>query len=321
MLIEWKVPNTLSDRDALERMKKHFHKPTEHMHDAWFMGENNYSLWPSQVNPKDLIRDSRFGQALNEIWEGISSFPKVKHLWKHWLLYFLPYAIAESGQYFDSTWKPILSLTISSIIGIFNDEIIEEYAGFRNDLIATLGTQYYSPLHFDDTPPTLHSIYPLHRDIWDILPDSGLPIPKLRDDFTVAMIFCLRYLNAIEFESWVQSLLRIASPQWHLAIILWWLSFHEMFNKKIHSETMPTKIVSSTTQQFRSLAAFVPSSNYSIFQSTLSLCLSRKKFQEWAETIRTEAMFINDGERFFIGEYFMNSLDGLLQEFETAFFN
>ncbi|MHB8751709.1 MAG: hypothetical protein ACYDBJ_21275, partial [Aggregatilineales bacterium] len=322
MRFSWQFPNPPLDVDALQRMRHHFVKPSQSMPEAWFMGDIRYFTWLDRIPPEELMKEDRFGHALDEIAGGVFAFPKAKYVWKEWFKYLLPYAIAEAGNYFSYYCDPVLSLTIPTLIAFYPDGIVEEYTGFRDDVLDTLGTRYYCRILPDDRPLVPNAAYPLLPDSWDFANCSGVPLPSLREDFGLAMTFCLKYLTPSEIENWVQSLISIDNPQWHLAIIRCWLAIYTFLEQahcgsddadigRFFEEPGFFKVSRFAHRRFGALDAFIPPQNFLSLRSALSRQLTIDRFQSWAADIRSHAMSFQDGTHFTIGEYFSSSLESL----------
>src|SRR4051794_39067246 len=138
----WKLPNDPPDSAAIQRMKGYFQKPQELMPVAWFISgkidyyENLGTKAPAKVDSREL------GEALHEIAGGIIAFPEVHFVtvWRDWFKFLLPYAIEkadEPGSYIGQVYQDIMVATVA----VYPDNIIEEYPGFRNDLVGTVGTR------------------------------------------------------------------------------------------------------------------------------------------------------------------------------------
>jgi len=145
MTFQWKIPNDPPDRAALERMKRYFPKPSDLMPEAWFMGwEINYFSWLSETPPDEL--ESRvLADAMNEIACGLIAFPTVVYVktWRDWFKYLLPYAIEIAHKEPESGHRSVLLATLTAVICVYPQKIDEEYDGFRQDVIYTLGTQIF----------------------------------------------------------------------------------------------------------------------------------------------------------------------------------
>src|SRR5579872_3343858 len=107
MPVAWKLPNDPPDSSALERMKLHFHKPSELMPVAWFIGGKIDYYTELAETPSDALVAGQISQAMHEIAGGIVAFPEVSFVktWQDWGKYLLPYAIAhtaDGGAGFDS---------------------------------------------------------------------------------------------------------------------------------------------------------------------------------------------------------------------------
>lgn len=330
MAFRWQLPNLPPAPAALERMH-YFRKPTSPMPEAWFMGGDvNFFTWMLDLPPDKLIEEPHLSTILVELG-GLISFPMVEYVkeWREWLLYLLPYILAKSEQI--AVYE--LDSIIPRLIAIYPNGIDEEYKGFRDDLVYTVGTRIDTT---NDTDyPLLHGIGNSFHS-WDAVNDSRMYLPSLTEHFGVLMIFCLKYLTPAEIETWVESLINMGNPQWQIAIMRWWLAFQKFLEsaktwpktgkmeslfEKWPDEKGPLKVGRISHIEFKSLGAFIPKQNRDTFQFELSRQLTFDKFQSWVANIKANARF--QDSRFSIeemGEYYRLSFENLFQDFELIFF-
>ncbi len=296
MSFVWKIPYQPPDKAAIERMKHHFPKPSELMPYAWFMREVTFIEWLGEKAVEDISGKDLSG-VFFEIWSGIESFPNVEYvgIWKEWFKYLLPHAITLMHSDKDNSSNPSLINTFQAFMMIYPQKIADEYPEFRDDVVYTLGTRIIPQMLSRDNPrlkspdsPSLQN--PVFNDIWDFTNSPNMEIPGMFAEFYYPMHFCLKYLNPSEMDTWVESLIKIDSPQWRLAIVTWWLR------------------------------EFYPQISHEAFSTAMGRYLSRDLFQSWAEDIRSHQIFRTARFDFPISEALRTSIDQDLQRFETLFF-
>ncbi len=152
MIFEWTYPNHPMNTSALERMRKHFLKPTEAMPAPWFISKNGPSFHTTllQIHPEQ-IKITNFIEALNDIAGGLSSFPEVSyvHVWRAWFKYLLPYGILRANE--NGFTHSLLPYMNAAFMNLYPDEITEEYPGFRDDVVFALGTRVFPVVASDES--------------------------------------------------------------------------------------------------------------------------------------------------------------------------
>src|SRR5262249_19662152 len=137
MAFEW-IPGRGMDSAAIERMKAHFSKPTKPSYEAWFIsGEINYWWFDANESSRDLAH------YLFDNGGGIMNFGR-REEWVIWFQYLLPYLLPR----FDE--ENLLALMMNYAFNLYPDGLIEEYPGFRDDILATLGQAIMSPELWQD---------------------------------------------------------------------------------------------------------------------------------------------------------------------------
>ena len=242
MRLIWKVPGEPPDRAAIMRMRQHFQKPDKVMPVAWFMGEIEFYDSFSQTSPKTLDA-KEVCRALGDIAGGIFSFPEVEYVpvWKAWFKYLLPDLIlrADDPANFNSYDLWILVKAITTCFNVYPQQIAEEYPGFRDDLVATLGSRAIPQKLAREQMTQKDEASPLFADIWDerqTIENYGFVSLQ---EVNSSILFCLKYSTVVELAEWTASLFQIDSPQWHLQLIfslMEWRIFLNLARKWNHDE-------------------------------------------------------------------------------------
>jgi len=284
MTITWKIPADPPNPDAIARMRLHFPKPSEPMPEAWFMGKLKF------FTELDGNSDSIYlYKALQEISSGIVLFSKVHYipLWKEWFRYLLPDLIlrANDPENLGTFFKNILTATISTFFSIYPDKITEEYSGFRDDVISTLGTRPFPYPVVQTSDEDLKK----PRDIWDNFDFS------FHEEVENSILFCLKYLAPKELEVWAVSLFQIESPQWYLQLIFGLSIWRNILRfAKLPGETKffvsnilkkSGMLGDSGMLVFETFEQFIPVANIPIFEKIITQNLSNDLFGKWTSAI------------------------------------
>jgi hypothetical protein len=146
-------------------MRQHFPKPERLMPVAWFMGGKIDFHTEIAESRRDEIEPSAILEALNDIAGGIYCFPDTEYVadWVAWFKYLLP----ESIQRLED------NKTMVALMNVYPESIIEEYSGFRDDVVSTLGICLL-PEHLSrddkesDDPPNavLNDFWNMSWDYW-----------------------------------------------------------------------------------------------------------------------------------------------------------
>src|SRR5579885_3675644 len=166
-LFRWKVPNEPPDFEALARMRLHFPKPSEPMPYAWFMGDIDFMMEIMDA-PPEMLDSQMILRPLSELASGIVIFHMVSQyipVWKSWYRYLLPYALSiEDIPTVDGL---LLGNLLKGCFALYPQKIAEEYPGFRNDLVYTLGMLVVPlPIARDNMRLKDKLKNPLFNDIW-----------------------------------------------------------------------------------------------------------------------------------------------------------
>jgi len=294
---------------------------------AWFMGEIDFFTDIMEASTEALDAEIMM-RPLRELANGLILFPmaaKFVPVWKDWYKYLLPYALsAPDITTIDGTLQDNL---LMGCFSLYPQAIVEEYPGFRDDLVYTLGTRAIPVLLDRDNPRYSDDLQnPLFNDIWDLVDSAEMEKPG--EVLGLPMLFCLKYLFPTEIPSWVQSLITIERPQWRLAIITWWLNlshFLEIASNWPADGNCQTLIEAFFTrgitkhQSFTSLDDFIPLQNLSTLHEALSRYLTRDIFQMWSADIMSHPNWVDGDTSFPVGDSMAN-IKRSLDEFESRFY-
>jgi hypothetical protein len=231
------------------------------------MGELVFYDSLSQTSPQTLDA-KEVCRALGDIAGGIFSFPEVEYVpvWKAWFKYLLPDLIlrADDPANFNSYDLWILVKAIMACFNVYPQQIDEEYPGFRDDLVATLGSRAIPQKLAREQMTQKDEASPLFADIWDerqTIENYGFVSLQ---EVNSSILFCLKYSTVVELAEWTASLFQIESPQWHLQLIF------------SLTEWIPN---------FKSLDDFIPAPNVTAFEQSVSTHFSFDLFRTWTDEI------------------------------------
>jgi hypothetical protein len=130
MDFKW-MPGRAVDRDAVERMKGHFQKPSEAPPEAWFNTRNQQYFTQLLDTPVSQLSSDDIVDYLHDTGGGIGNFGLLE-IWADWFKYLLPYILLRIGK------EEFLTLTIDYFLNLYPEGIPEVYSGFRVDVLLTV---------------------------------------------------------------------------------------------------------------------------------------------------------------------------------------
>lgn len=216
------IPGAGVDQAALERLCEHFHKPSEPMGEAWFMGDER-QMFPELLGDLDAVSAYDLQKPLIEIASGTSSFGPMRewHIWYHYLL----------GRLVPRSHEAHVSYLLESLLTGFmaiypNGVYHEPYSGFREDVLLTLGRSIMDSECWNGSDIAIGNVLRRSnnnpRQVWIWWDASG--------DLSASLFFCLKYLPESAIEAWLRSVLDIQSPHWRAQVLVWLLGAHEILN-------------------------------------------------------------------------------------------
>lgn len=231
--------------EAVERMRNHFHKPPYPMGEAWFNTKERRLYTELIDQPFENIKNSDLVNILFEISSGTKAFGH-RDDWDEWFKFLLPSVILRSDDflYFKSMVGPHV---ISAFMSVYWTGIVEEYKGFRDDVMNSL------------------SIWLMNRELWyEFRDEGGRTFPRTHvldkyedgagnlrldwhsghsdENLSASMFFCLKYLYPQEIPSWVTSLFAIEDTHWKAALMIWLLGSYDMLNEGV---VIPSRVEKS----------------------------------------------------------------------------
>jgi hypothetical protein len=213
------MPGEGIDPAALTRLQAHFPRPRLPMGEAWFMGEKR-RMFPELLGSLDAVEPEVLADALWEIASGTGSFGQ-REEWYAWHHHLLAHYVKRSHE---ASVYPLLELLITGVMAHYPRGITSPpYAGFRDDILKTLGHCLMEPRCWSGQDIALGEV--LHRSnqnsngVWCWWNASG--------DLSASLFLCLKYLPTAQVAPWFRSVLQIASPHWRGQVLVWLVGAHE----------------------------------------------------------------------------------------------
>ena len=303
------MPKNGVSLEAIERMRAHFHKPNYLMGEAWFMGEKR-RLYPELNNKESFaaIKPTDLSMIIFEISSGTSSFGHMEE-WDEWFKYLLPDLIVRSQefQYFNFMLLPDV---VTAFMSIYWKGILEEYVGFRADVIYSLSLCLMNAgLWFDYENENTQTTNPRPIFLDSYLDGNdklklGWNCGTSDGNLSAMMFFCLKYLTTEEIITWVESLFSIQDIYWKGAFSVWLLGAYDLLEQPTPVPSMIEKANPDISWDYSSVLGsrygsidaeypphenfndnkdFLPSDNTKVFLEEIRKQLSPKLIIDWAE--------------------------------------
>lgn len=275
------------------------------MPEAWFMGKDINFYTP------DPYGDAKFlCYAVSQIASGVVNFSELPYvsMWKAWFLHLLPDLIlrANEPENLNDSTRNILAATMTTFFSLYPRTVLNEYPGFREDVVSTLGTRAIPPYLAREAVLQRAEQDRLFTDIWDMgsmIESFGF---QSLDEVNSSLLFCIKYLTPDEIQSWAVSLFQIDSPQWHLQLIF---SF---------SEWRSGLLAASWTPTVNAFDEFIVPDHVRAFERVLSEHLSFEMFNVWREEVLSHLNITPYNMKY--GFYLTKILEEELQGCETILF-
>jgi len=213
------IPGLGPDPDALVRLEMAFPKPKTPMGEAWFMGETRRMFHELLGDRKDVPPDILV-DALEELISGPTCFGPFDE-WQEWFHYLLPNLIL--GSHAGPVWTSGLELLATAMFAHHpHSEGPEPYAGFRRDVLLTLGRVVMSPECWPsgqvDVDRCLGKSYlpGVQRWLWD----------QPAETLSCSMFLHVKYLEPETLPGWLASAFAIESPHWRAQLLAWCVGAH-----------------------------------------------------------------------------------------------
>ena len=224
------TPNKPLDPRIPERIRAAFPMPSEPPPDGAFWPE--IKPYPSNLfaalQDRDEVQVMRY---LTSTSMGVKRFERLD-IWVQWFLYLLPYAIemsynVKAFEYHGPAYKMGLQPDIVHyLMNIYIDGLIEEYPGFREDLLESVGQVVMSPQWWSE-PETLREFFD-NREMERAELVEWNQFQGWVSNFRASMFFCLKYLHAPEIADWVDSIAAVERHEWRHSITAWLRAFQWM---------------------------------------------------------------------------------------------
>jgi hypothetical protein len=232
------TPNKPLDPRIPERMRAAFPMPSEPPPDAEFWPETkSYSGdLMAALRDRDEVELMRYLTSM-----GVKRVEPYS-LWAEWFLYLLPDLIemsfnVKAFEYHGPAYKMGLQPDIVHyLMNIYIDGFVEEYPGFREDLLESVGQVVMSPQWWS-SPETLREFFDNSAMERDELVEWN-QFQGWTSNFRASMFLCLRFLNAPEIAGWVDSIAAIDTDEWRRSVTGWLRAFQRMQMMLEHPEKL-----------------------------------------------------------------------------------
>jgi len=206
------VPGTGPDPVARARLIKNFPLPRKPMGEAWFLADvremyDGLMVDDAATWPRDQLRD-----ALEALASGPSCFGLLPE-WNEWLCFLLPRVVDLID---DWTTSDSYETLVTAVMARYMDPAGgEPYAGFLQDVLATLGQCLLDEKVWQDGRIVPGKALCLIQET-----TSGRMIFP-NDAFSASLFLVLKYLDAPLIEPWLVSVIAIKDPIWCARFVLW----------------------------------------------------------------------------------------------------
>jgi len=304
-MYQW-IPGNGPSQQAIERIRSNALKPAEPMGEAWFMGETRRMfdelVPPNAVKELDLLE---INTVLFEISAGTNCFGHFPE-WDEWFKYMLPDLIERAGEtlWFENN---LFQSVVTAFMGVYWGGVEEQYAGFREDVLASLSVTMMDKMFWSGDPdsqtPGFLDLRKDGRGELKLFWNAGESDPSV----SASIFFCLKYLHAEEVPAWVDSLLAIQDPLWQGNLMVWFLGAFDLLSR---STILPHEIEKSNPRiewdhshllgsadngsGFNDNSRFLPEENVRRFFSSMKAYYTEEKILDLAEVFsRTEHLAIS----------------------------
>lgn len=211
-VFEW-TPGKGPDAAALARLKAAFQRPDEPMGEAWFMGDTR-KMYTDLLGDLEQMDIDCIHDALVEIGSGTVCFGHLEE-WTDWYLYLLPRVLHRAQE--GLPWR-LGEYLVTGFLALFPSQRgTEPYAGFRSDVLMTLGQSMMSP-------PLWHDGHIVRSDILhDDIRHRSIPgvWGHVSGDLSASLFLCLKHLPDDQIPPWTRSLLIIDDAHWQAQLMAW----------------------------------------------------------------------------------------------------
>lgn len=300
---EW-VPCAGPSAEALARMRAHFPRPPAPMGEAWFLGKERLLFTELADEPFADIEPDYLLNCLFEISSGTNSFGR-RDEWEQWFRFLLPDLVLRGHERHIFTF--VLEPTVTAFKIIFWDGPGEEYPGFRDDALRTLGRcllgeELWDCGGADAGRPPLARFLRWEEESGAIVP-AGWHAGETSQPLAASLFFCLNYLPAEAIPLWVASLAAVEDPYFRGALVVWLLGALNILSEENPSAARVEKSNPSIGWHdsfllvFRSGAAdstndpqhFLPRKNCATFLREVRRRITPEVLLAWADSFAADA--------------------------------
>lgn len=275
------IPGNGPDQAARLRLLKAFKRPDYPMGEAWFMSDDRKMYPDALEKPFDELDPEMLSCMFDEIVTGSPCFGQLPE-WRDWFHYLMPRLVPLALQMpslsYVAEW--LASATFSQHPNGLEGEM---HAGFRNDMLVTLGRVLMSS-----------EIWEGYKLKWQggLFQESqryaarSWYLDQASPPISALLFFCLKYLRPDEIAPWFRSVLNIGCPLWRSQLIVWLTGARPL----LLGEILQPKALENTEPSVVWEWSYIYSGNYSgDFSNPLSIVTSKQtKTGDGAKTSRKD---------------------------------
>lgn len=223
------TPNKPLDPRIPERMRAAFPMPSEPPPEAWFMDPSTQNYYFGLFEAAIEQDGKMLYGYLFDTGGGIKNFGRFD-IWVRWFLCILPYLVEMCYDIDDgihsSGFQPHI---VNYLLNMYPDGIVEEYSGFRDDLLESVG-QVAMSRKWWSSPDTLNEFFADTRNHTMRFEEWYVRIHTYGwlSNLLCSMFFCLKYLHKTEIDGWVDSIAAGNSLEWRQSVTQWLIGFRMM---------------------------------------------------------------------------------------------
>lgn len=278
---QW-VPGCGPSATSLNRMRELIKMPEEPMGEAWFISKERVLYWEMLEQDPLALSDIYIWKVLFEIASGTKSFGHLEE-WDQWFQFLLPSLIEKSREQLSH-----LEDTMGTFFSVFDNGITEIYDGFRDDVISSLSLCLMEGELWCDW---VDEITKMKTRRPKFLVDRGVlrrwSCRNAREEVSISLFFCLKYLHPEEIAGWVKSLAAIDDPFWQGHLLVWLLGFDDLINQPPATDQWIRKGATSIRWQYDYLSDerdFLPEVNVQTFLDSVRQEINAETLFRWVDS-------------------------------------
>lgn len=215
------IPGQGPDEKTVRDLAGRFHKPSEPLGEAWFMGETRLMYDDLNAGGIEATSNASLDKYLNELPSAIWCFPRVRQ-WEAWYAYLTP-RVLLAGRFLDGEeppvdishlWDGLIALSVVTAHNSPENGVLTYEADFAHVLVPLImHPQFWRGGQFNPRQKTAHLAW-----------SDGL-----EHRFPTSMLLAWRYLAPKAIHPWLCSVLAIESGLWCFQFLVWLRQIEPIF--------------------------------------------------------------------------------------------